>query len=295
MNLEAAYARLCTQAAATQRVMRSIRDDALSRLQELKKQDQRRQELGQPVDYAVSLQNMSFRTAIDGKHFFYDFQSHSIADEIEHIVRRTNRQYQWLLAEAYEHFEDFMEHCYAAAALADRSNWPLRDYGEIRADELASVSFERLLSHARAKKDKPQSLLNPLRRRIVMLQQFEQSTATDRNYWFFLHLIEQLRHHIVHTRGQVHSRDDFSRKVLEKCGLFNNGQPEAIYTEWIETYVQPDGDSFSIDLLERRAAPIGPMSVYHSIFDELFDALLAYAHLVASSFIRLDSVKHTAS
>lgn len=268
-----------------------MRTEADRQLQQYLEHDERRTAKNFPPEYVVSAQNMSFRCAETGQHFFYDFTEHSIQDQIQALKRHTNRQYQWLLAEAYEHFEDFLEKTYAAAALIDRDYWPLRDYGTKRAGDLASLSFEWLFEQARGKKDKPYSLLNPLRTKIDRIQRVESTNMLNVNLWFMLHLIEKLRHHIVHTGGDIESREEFVGSLLQKCGLFNNGKPDSVYVDWIDEFVRPVGNHHAVHLLERSLGDIGPIKRHINVFEELSNMLLAYAHLITTSFTQVEPMR----
>ena len=281
----------CDRAAAVQEALRAVRAEADIEYGRLVEHDKRRDAVGMPVCQVVSMQNMSFKTAANGSHFLYKFRQHSISEQIDSLVKRTNRHYQWLLVEAYENFEDFLEFSYAAAAVVDRNHWPDSDYGSIGADDLKSVTFEGLLDQARMKGKKPQSFLNQLRIRLPLMQRFEAENAINVNLWFCVNLIEKLRHHIVHTRGIVASSKNFKRQILEKCGLNNNGRPDKKYLEWIEMYVHKDDSAHVIHLLEVSLPAEGPINWYMNKFDELSNSLLAYAHLIASSFVALESAK----
>ena len=82
-------------------------------------------------DISSSLHNMTFRTAQNGAPYFFSHQKISIDDKKKAIVFHKNKQYQWLLAEAYEVFVDFVEHAYAFAGHANNDFWLLSDYGSI--------------------------------------------------------------------------------------------------------------------------------------------------------------------
>jgi hypothetical protein len=56
---------------------------------------------------------MTFYDAITGNVIFYDHKKLSIEDRYLHIFIHKNKQYQWLLAEAYEEYEDYLENIYA--------------------------------------------------------------------------------------------------------------------------------------------------------------------------------------
>lgn len=261
-----------------------MRADATRQFRYLVEQDERRNAAALPPDHVVAVQNMSFRQLATGEHFFYEFRKHSIPEQIRSLNLRTNRHYQWLLVEAYEHFEDFLEQAYSAAALVDKNIWPLRDYGTNHLGDLEKISFEKLHELAREKKDKPYSLLNPLREHRAIIKKYENNNALDINPWFLLHLIEKLRHHIVHTKGEVNNREKFSTDVLKKSGLHNNGKPDELYKNWIDSFFIEAGSTSLIHLLERPIKDYSPLNFHINVFEETSNHLLSYAHLIASSF-----------
>jgi len=63
-----------------------------------------------PKDIPLSTHNFFFRTAqFNQQNFFYGYKERRFEDQKLAVWRHKNKQYQWLLAEAYELFEDFME------------------------------------------------------------------------------------------------------------------------------------------------------------------------------------------
>lgn len=291
MNHAAVFREYCDRMSSVRQSARLMRTEADRQLQQYLEHDERRAAKNLPPEYVVSAQNMSFRCAETGQHFFYDFTEHSIKDQIQALERHTNRQYQWLLVEAYEHFEDFLERTYAAAALSDHGYRPLLDYGTGQAGDIASPSFESLFEKSRSKKGKPYSLLNPLRTKIERIRRIESTNMLNVNLWFMLHLIEKLRHHIVHTRGDIKSREEFISRLLRSCGLFNNGRSDSVYVDWIDEFLRPVGNRHIVYLLERSLGDIGPIKRHINVFEELSNMLLAYAHLITTSFTQVDPMR----
>lgn len=294
MNFTAIFDAYTNQVASVHAYLSTIRREADREFERLVGQKARQKEHNLPEDQIVSMGNHAFRTASAGEHFFYDFRDYTIDSQMESLVSRTNRQYQWLLVEAYELFEDFLEHAYAAAAMSNKDLWPLRDYGPITVEALDTVTFEFLLEQARAKKDKPQSLLNPLRNRLPLLRRFETENALKIDLWFAINLVEKLRHHIVHTKGLISSKADFVVQLHKKCGTYNNGRPDRGHQDLIDDYIRPTGGIHHVRLLDVSLRDKGSAHHYVSMFDQLSNYLLAYAHLLASSFERLESKRPAA-
>ncbi len=291
MNISALFEAYSSEVASVHAYISTIRREAETEFHRLVEQKIHLQALNLPKHQIVGMGNHVFRTASNGEYFFYDFRDYTIDSLMESLVNRTNRQYQWLLAEVYELFEDFLEKAYAAAAIINKDLWPLRDYGSITFDAIDTVNFDFLLKQARAKKGKPQSLLNPLRMRLPMLKRFETVNSLDTDLWFAINFVEKLRHHIVHTKGLISSKADFVEQLLKKCGAYNNGRPDQRYLELIDNYVRPMAAAHYVRLLEFPLENKDYYRCYVDMFKELSNRLLAYAHLLASSFERVESKK----
>lgn len=97
---------------------------------------------------SLSAHNLSFRIAKDNLPYFFGYKESSLEDEKTAVVLSKNKQYQWLLAEAYEAFEDFIEYAYAYAGYTDKNFWLLvtletSHYLNLRRKILNGLSFGR--------------------------------------------------------------------------------------------------------------------------------------------------------
>jgi len=106
-------------------------------------------------DYAASLQDKPDLMDISSSHnamYFYDARTgtarmyghkvSSIEDRYLSVILHKNKQYQWLIAEAYEEFEDFLERVYAFLGYTDSNFWPMSDFGRISLSELSGKDFD---------------------------------------------------------------------------------------------------------------------------------------------------------
>lgn len=289
MKISDAFDAYTADVASVHSYRAAIQKAADREFEHLKGQETRRLQANMSPSQIVGMQNLSFRTADTGRHHFYAFKDITIQAQIDALVRQTNRQYQWLLAEAYELFEDFLENAYACAALENKNLWPLRDFGTLTFDELTSVTFDKLLELAKSKQGKPQTLLHPLREKLPRMKILETRNHLDVNLWFKINFIEKLRHHIVHTRGVVADKQQLTKDLLSKMGIYNNGKPEKEYLELIDAYVRPDGDAHVVRLLNVELSANGPFAMHLDMFDSLSDGLLAYAHLLTTCFSPVES------
>lgn len=289
MRISDAFDEYATYVASVYSNRAAIQKAADSELFRLREDEAQLQQENQSITDIRGMHNYSFRTADTGEHHFYAFSKTTIDAQFHALERRTNRQYQWLLAEAYELFEDFLEKVYACAALKNKNLWPLRDFGELTFDELGSVTFEELLTQAKSKKNKPQSFLNPLREKLPRIAILETQNKLDTNLRFTITLVEKLRHHIVHTRGAVADKNKLSKELLLKVGLYNNGSPRQEYLDLIDKYVRLDGDVYFVSLLNIPLPSKGPAFVYFDKFAHLTDGLLAYAYMLTGCLTQVES------
>ncbi|WP_028304405.1 hypothetical protein [Oceanospirillum maris] len=232
----------------------------------------------------VDLHNMFFRIAGTGEHYFYSHVDRSIEEKELSTYVHKNRQYQWILAEAYEEFEDFLEGIYACAAYHNHNLWPLGDFGNIRFQEIEGKNFKWFLEQAKRKKGGPKAIIKDLKKVLPIINDAESNNSLNIDLGFAIAMIEMFRHIIVHNGGRVKNKDDFSNKIFEKCGLSKKGQIADEYRNYILYFFGRDYFEDKILLLER---PIdsGLPGHHKNIVDELNRYLMAYAHMV---YIALD-------
>lgn len=218
MNVTDIFEDYCARVAQVHFQRKLIEDAVRREVARLHEQEHIRSELSMPAHEPFSTQNMSFKSATSGELRFYGFASSTARALIEAQIAVVNRQYQWLLVDAYELFEDYLEGIYASMAVTDKSSWPLRDFGEATIDELPGKNFDWYLEKSRNKKEVPYSILNRIRLKHPALGHVERANHLNVHLLVAVALIEQMRHHIVHTRGVVSKPDDFYAKVLNKQG-----------------------------------------------------------------------------
>ncbi|SFB12629.1 hypothetical protein SAMN04515620_11977 [Collimonas sp. OK607] len=236
---------------------------------------------------AVNMDNMVLRDAKTGTLVLFGQTSRSIKEMELAVALHQNKQYQWLLAEAYEEFSDFVEMAYASVALDDPNFWPLADYGNISLADLGSKDWAWHLERARNKKEVPHSILAQFKRKFPEIGELAFNNACNANLDFALTLIEHLRHLIVHKGGVASDRVKFSKQVLEKAGLFRNGKPSAEHTAIIDGSFGAGEYKNTIALLETRQKSLLPLVIEHSPFDTLTGLLMTYAHLI---FVTLNAI-----
>lgn len=234
-------------------------------------------------DMLISMRKMFFRDLRNGDHVSYGNKSFSPKEMIYHLHLRKNKQYQWLLVEAYEVFEKFLVHVYAYCGFNFHDCWPLKDYGNITLSELRSQSFQWHMEQARKKKDLPFSVLSVLRRRFPPVPLIEKQNYRAIDLSFAIAFIAKLRHQIVHNRGWAESRDVLVNKVATQIGRYNNGEVPAEISEFARDYFG-DGDYENmIALVEVPIHPEIPLDTYINRVGELLKLLLGYAYMLKTT------------
>lgn len=229
------------------------------------------------VELSSSHDVMYFSDAVNGTATPYAHRVSSIEDRYLSIVLHKNKQYHWLLAEAYEEFADFLERAYAFMGYRDSNFWPMSDFGKISISDLPTKDFNWHLEHARTKRDLPHSILNRFRKQFPEIVDIETNNALNINLALAVTLIEFLRHIIVHNGGKVSDKSKFIERILKKAGLYNNGRYEDSYVQFIESFFGTGEYENTIALLEIKVDMNVPLDVTIDQFGKLTGYLMAYA------------------
>ena len=123
-------------------IYRSVVKDSTK--EELKRLSEYIEQLSNFEDSAIpflSMQSMYFQELSTGEVVRYGFIESSADDQRIRTSRHKNRQYGWLLVEAYEEFEDFLERIYAYIGKNRRNAWYLEDFGRAKLPELDAKPF----------------------------------------------------------------------------------------------------------------------------------------------------------
>jgi len=294
MEIQKIMENFCEKMAEIALYQSAVKDPANKRITSLIEYKNRMKDNPDLLELSRSRHKMTFYDAKTGYLRSYGYREKTIDDQILQIKLHQNKQYCWLLAEAYEEFEDFLEAAYAFMGFKDQDNWPLRDYGNITIPELSSKDFEWYLEKSKNKKDVPSSILNHFRANYPNLAKVETNNRLRVNLKLAIVLIAFLRHIIVHKGGIVDNRADFTKLVLTKVGLFNNGEPNPEYLSFIEQHFGGGKYENNILLLEVRIRKDIPLDFHYNVFGTLTGYLMAYASLIYEN-IELTSVKQIKS
>ena len=234
-------------------VVKETTRQELSRFAELARAEA--DQTGDDLPHYMSSESMGFYDPESGVYTRYGVAESRAEDRIQQIVKQKNRQYGWLLVEAYEEFEDFLERTYAWLGMHDWRAWRLGEFGNILHTELSHQPFSWYLEAVKRKfAQDPKAILSRLRSIYPRLAEIEaHAQPMDRNLRLYVELIANLRHKIVHARGTISDRIGFVEQVLTKCGLWNNGRPKAQDRAAVEAYLSPDADDCFVTLIEVNA------------------------------------------
>ena len=259
-----------------------VKDVTKAELERLSEFIERNEATESDILQFYSMQSMHFQDLKTGELVRYGFIKSDATHQRDRVFQQKNRQYGWLLVEAYEEFEDFLERIYAHIGRTNRNAWNLEDFGRVKLSELDDKHFDWYLNAVRRKyRLKHSEILTRIRELCPDLKSVEENNIYEVHLRVAIELVEKLRHRIVHNRGVVENLEEFAEDILKQCGLWNNGKPKAKLRKFIEEHFFENSGAHIVWLSERRAAPPEvPLDVYYDVWDELIVYLIAYAYFI---------------
>lgn len=190
------------------------------------------------------------------------------------LIKQRNRQYQWLLAEAHEAYEDFIKKISAIVGSKDSSLWNAAQSRKINnaSDYLCCIAIIR----RNPSEFSYTKLLSSLRNKFSAINCLEVKNALKCNLRFYLSLIEQLRHHIVHTKGLIIDTQAFIDKVIGISGLKKNDELE----NRVRLYLNDSEGNMFVSLSDRPTRNDNNLEQYHNVIDHLIQMFLSHALIV---------------
>jgi hypothetical protein len=228
----------------------------------------------------AAIQKMMFKST-SGSVERFGFYQENADDRIRSITLSVNSQYRWLLVEAYEAFEDFVEEAYAFAGFNDRNAWPLKDFGSITLNELSRKDFDWFRERAKEKRDAASSIMSRFRDILPNFSSRESTNCLEINLKFVTQAIALFRHIIVHNHGRVWDKTKFYGKVFSLCGM-EKAKERGELEDFLNQYFGRDEYENTIFLLEIEEKVDESICVYHDRFEDLSRLLLAEAHLLSA-------------
>lgn len=232
--------------------------------------------------HSSSLHNMVFRSLTNGEPIFYDHMALDFDRRVKDLINRRNKHYLWLLAEAFEYFEDLVELMYAHIGHKEPSAWPSKETKGETPATLANKPFDWFHQKSEANK-KLSTKLECIRKRFPALATTEKSNYFGIDFRFTICLIEMIRHIVVHNGGRVIDFQKFVARTFEQAGMANNGNYDPQKLQQIDNFVVSDGSGHRIIMLEiqQQGTPF-----HIDRLGAIINWLLAYADYIYKQLIR---------
>ena len=278
------YERLLTAFADIELIERALRDHTNERYRALLENSERLQSEGlEALD--SSHHNMAFRSLAEGQTIFYRALSRDSKKLRSDLLVHQNKQYQWLLADAYEWFEDYIEFAYAAGGRAVPTLWRPSEQQRLREAHGTTPTlgaYSEFSANSRETSD-VHSKLNRFRTVFREFRAAEEKNPNYRSTRFVLVLVEMLRHVIVHNSGRVRDKQVFIQKTLSRAGTSLTGKDGSVFAAQINDFLATlDGESV-VHLLDAKKTEVP--GAYVSRIGVLLDLLLEYANFIHSEIL----------
>lgn len=202
----------------------------------------------------------------------------NVVDQLEFNTLQHMKTYQWLLAEAYEVFEDFVENAYAYCGLHGLPLW-VPPKGGVALKPTTLEGYRTLKYPDRVRT--PHRQLKAFRANSNHFARCETGEMTRTNYRAVFALIAKLRQDIVHEGG--YTRDLYSMIVSIQNLVSETDKVQM--RGYIKTFFAKHNGSHLIDLLpiSSENKDGSPNGCYHETMDALFRVLVEYARLIVET------------
>ena len=207
---------------------------------------------------------------------FYHQYRLTLDDVKKNIRHRKNRQYQWLLAEAYEKFEEFIEKIYAYLGKPELNFWPLNDYGNINLKQLEKCDFDWYVKQTKQRRG---GAINTFKKIYADLK--INSSCKNIPLMMLIIFIEKMRHIIVHNRGKTNSKEILIDLIFKESGISRSDDIYKAIKGAVSLYFEDKNNPATIFLLEIRSSD-NILPCLYNIFDSLIDILLNASNIICN-------------
>ena len=221
--------------------------------------------------YETSLDVFSIYNPYTGINQPYSIKKTSIKEKARQIHLHKNRQYQWLLVEAYEFFEDYVISLYEL--VCDKKI-------ELR----LSKDKDRLFPRYELKKRSIQ-IINHFRNILPELRDIEKNNKLQKNLRLDINMIETFRHIIVHKNGKTENPEEIIEKILKASCLFSDKVNAPSAEAEIRDYLGSGDIKGLIVLVEKTLVTSPGFSMHINRHEELTNSLLSYALVLSQCLI----------
>ena len=226
--------------------------------------------------------NLLFNDLVTSDVIYFDQREVDIKSSIMNLYLHKNKQYQWVLVEAYELFEDYLEECFALSGFLKRDDWPLGDCGSETMDSINKKDYSWFLDKAKKKKNIPKSILQYYRLKFPRISTVEKRNRYNLDLNVILVFVEKIRHIIVHCNGCVKNKSEFIKDVLHDCGYATHGKENDKLEGFMNAYFGKAELDNTVMLLELPIDEYSKYGVYVDRVDNLLNLIMAYSYLLLS-------------
>jgi len=231
--------------------------------------------------HSSSFHSMGFHSLTNGALIFYHHKAVDFDRRVQYLTDRYNKHNLWLVAEAFEYFEDLVELMYAHLGHKEPSAWPSKETKGETSTSLSEKPFEWFLQKSKSHK-KLSAKLECIRRRFPSLAIIEKSNYFGIDFRFTICLIEMLRHIIVHNSGRISDFQKFLARLFKQAGMSNNGNYDPQKLQQINYFLKGEGSKHCIVMLEVQQ-PGTPFTINR--LSMIINWLLAYADYIYTQLI----------
>lgn len=205
------------------------------------------------------------------------------------LIENLNTQHQWLLVEAFEALEKYLQDLYGVLGYLDRSLWRCSDFGDITPSEISKNDLDWHKQKVRKSiKRNTKEIRKRLNDTIIDVHKYLSCNCRRRDYNFLIDCIETLRHVIVHSSGQI-SRDDLFQAVNKNTAnsLTGNSKVQEAHRQFLKSLIDSSGGSSVVEIvLINKANTVPPFHFLNRPFIDLLEHLISYGGLLYSQSLR---------
>lgn len=256
----------------SQRATKHFSDSELSRIEE---QEKIIEEKEYDKIFCSSHEKLFFTDIRNDKKVHYCYRMLDSEARKMQVILKKNREYQCLIMEAYEYFEDAIENIYAYLGKNDINFWPMSEYGNKKYNDISSLDFGFYLGQAEKRKGGAISIAKDL------IDRFNQNIEYKRvKLKTMITVVEKIRHIVVHKGGRVDNKEMFIEKVAKDCGVSVNSEEYKNLTSYIEYFFGGGEYSNIINLTEERIKIHEPIFVEKNRFRAMLNPMLCCVYIL---------------
>lgn len=253
-----------------QRLTQNVAKQAISDLQQREKNLEPFSDEDKEL-FGRSISVFSFYNPYTGTIMPYATKKLSLKETAKLVFEHKNKQYQWLLVEAYELYEDFIVSLY---------EFIRTDRPELRFSKDANGS----LLPAELK-NKVSPIVNQLRSKLKEFKKIELVNEIHKNLRLYLCMTEKFRHIIVHRKGITADPDKLVEDILKKANLLGDHENEPDARKTISNYLGTGEYKGYVVLEEHSLVKVGGFSIDINRHENLVNALMAHAFALTQSLV----------